>query len=226
VARDYAKANPGQAADYLLADTFVRLRRLPDAEATLTKSLAATPSSNTVLKLAQVIAASGDVNKALRQHTSWLAKNANDIGVRQQYATLLLTAGKVTDARREYETVLKQQPDDPVSLNNLAWIIHKDQPARALEMASKSVRMLPQSAEMIDTLGWMKVLGNDQAEGLVLLQQAYDLAKENPQIGYHLAVALDKTGKREQAKTLLQSVLTKSSNFEGANEAKDLMARW
>jgi putative PEP-CTERM system TPR-repeat lipoprotein len=225
-ARDYVRTNPGPAADLLLANTFVRLRRLTEAEATLTKRLATTPSASTAVQLGRVIAASGNKNKAIGQYAAWIAKNPNDTAVRQEYATLLLGAGKTADARREYETVLKQLPDDPVSLNNLAWIIQKDQPARALELAAKSVRILPRSAEMIDTLGWMKIQGSDQAGGLALLQQAYDLAKNNPQIGYHLAIALDKTGKRQEAKTLLQSVLTNSPNFDGAAEAKQMVARW
>jgi thioredoxin-like negative regulator of GroEL len=59
-----------------------------------------------------------------------------------------------------------------------------------------------------------------------LLQRAHDLDSQNPEIGYHLAVALDANGKRVEAKTLLMSVLQANPKFDGVEDAKQLVARW
>jgi len=225
-ARAFGTAYPGLAANQLLADTFIRLRRFDEATDILTKSQVSNPESRVAIQLSLLAVATGNPNKGLDLLSGWLAKNPNDPDARRQYATMLLSTGKVDAARKEYETALKLRPDDPVTLNNLAWIIQKDEPDRAIELASRSVRIAPRAAELIDTLGWMKVQGSDQQGGLALLQRAYGIDKENPQIGYHLAVALDKSGKRAEAKSLLQSVLTKTPNFDGATEAKQLIARW
>ena len=59
-----------------------------------------------------------------------------------------------------------------------------------------------------------------------LLKRAYELSSDDPEIGYHFAVALDATGKRPEAKTLLKSVLAKNPKFDDAQNAPQLLARW
>jgi Flp pilus assembly protein TadD len=225
-ARAFGMAHPGPDADLVLANAYIRLKRMNDASTVLTKSLAAKPDARILTRAAQVTAAMGDTKKALGLYTNWLAKNPADSEIRTQYGTLLLSSGNTANAKKEFETVLKQKPDNAVAMNNLSWIIQKEDPKRALELATRSVQISPRSPEMIDTLGWMKLNGADQPGALKLLQRAHDLDGNNPQIGYHLAVALDKSGKRPEAKALLQAVLTKNSTFDGAEEAKQLITRW
>ena len=61
---------------------------------------------------------------------------------------------------------------------------------------------------------------------LPLLQRAHDLDPNGAAIAYHLALALDGTGKRPEAKTLLQSTLAKNPKFLGAENAREVLARW
>lgn len=225
-ARAYGTKYPGTDADLLLAETYIRLKRTDEAVAVLTKSLAAKPDNRAAIRLSQVQVTAGDASKALKTMSDWLAKYPNDLDVRQQYASLLLITGNSPAAKREFETVLKSRPDDAVALNNLGWIIQKDDPTRAIALVSHAVNIAPRTAEIVDTLGWMKVQGPDRPGGLKLLQRAHTLDKDNPQIGYHLAVALDQAGKRNDAKTLLQSVLARNPRFEGVEEAKKLVASW
>ena len=72
----------------------------------------------------------------------------------------------------------------------------------------------------------MKLQRQDLQGALPLLQRAHDLDSQNPEIGYHLAVALDANGKRTEAKTLLVSLLQNNPKFEGVEDAKQLIARW
>jgi Flp pilus assembly protein TadD len=78
----------------------------------------------------------------------------------------------------------------------------------------------------MDTLGWIKLQHRDLGGALPLLRHAHDLKPNDPEIGYHLAVALDATGKRADAKELLKGVLVKNPKFDDALEAQQLMARW
>ena len=72
----------------------------------------------------------------------------------------------------------------------------------------------------------MKLQRHDNVGALALLDRAHAIDANNPEIGYHYAVALDATGKREAAKTLLKAVLERSPGFEGAADARQLVARW
>ncbi|MGH9591568.1 MAG: tetratricopeptide repeat protein, partial [Bryobacteraceae bacterium] len=64
------------------------------------------------------------------------------------------------------------------------------------------------------------------AGALPLLQRAHGLQSSDPEIAYHLALALDATGKRDDAKALLKAVLARNSNFSDARNAQELLARW
>jgi tetratricopeptide (TPR) repeat protein len=76
-------------------------------------------------------------------------------------------AGDYEASRRHYETVLKTQPNDPLSLNNLAYLLakHLDGEAEALPMAQRAVEQatiragvgaVAQRANVLDTLGYVQ----------------------------------------------------------------------
>ena len=78
----------------------------------------------------------------------------------------------------------------------------------------------------MDTLAWLKFQGHDTEGALSLLSRAHDLDQDNPEIGYHFAVALDAGGKRAEAKQMLKSIVDAKSNFSDRAEAEQLLARW
>ena len=111
-------------------------------------------------------------------------------------------------------------------MNNLGWLIQKDDPNRALTMVALANKISPESAYIADTLGWLKYQRKDHEGALPLLQRAHDIDTASAPISYHLALALDATGKRAEAKSLLKATLEKSK-FDGSDDAarvEDLVA--
>lgn len=223
---DFAVAYPGTDADLLLANVLVNLKRNSEAISVLTKSLATKPNGAVAVRLGQVLMSTGNSKKALAVLTSWLATNPNDAGVRREYAGLLIVAGDQAGARREFEKVLGQAPNDPVALNDLAWLIQKENPARAISMASHAAKLAPRASDIADTLGWLEFQGKDRQAALSDLQRAHDLDSNDPEISYHLALALDAAGKRADAKALLRSLLSRNVNFADIESARQLSAHW
>ena len=78
----------------------------------------------------------------------------------------------------------------------------------------------------MDTLGWLKFKRGDIQGALLILRHAHKLASGDGETAYHLAVALDATGRRAEAKTMLQSVIAKGLEFNDRDNAKQLLARW
>ncbi len=95
-----------------------------------------------------------------------------------------------------------------------------------MALVSQAAKIQPQSAAILDTLGWLKWQNNAKDEALDLLQRAHGLAGNDPDITYHLVVALDGTAKRDQAKTLLNQLLSSGAKFEDIADAKQLAAKW
>ena len=92
------------------------------------------------------------------------------------------------------ESLLTLIPDDPALLNNLAGLYHLTGDKRARAYAEKAYKLAPRHPIMLDTFGWILVATDDAERGLTLLRQAFTRAADNPEVLYHLAVALQRTG--------------------------------
>ncbi len=225
-AHDYALAHPGAEGDLLVTNTLTRLNRADEANKFLASRFSANPNRLLAQQMSGNALAAGDRKKAAAILVDWLKRSPQDFDIRLQYASLLSQSGETLSARKELEALLKQRPEDPTILNNLGWNLRDDDPDRAISLVSLAVKVAPDAAPIMDTLGWLKFLRRSDLQGaLVLLRRAHELAPVNGSIGYHLAVALEGTGRRAEAKAVLQSVIDKDMKFSERNSATQLLAR-
>ena len=178
----------------------------------------------------QVIQAGGgeelrtlDKSVALKSLSDYSAAHPNDKLVKKQYAILLLGFGEIDKAQIAYEKLVRDDPTDAVALNNLSWLVVKNDPVRALSLARRAVNADPASANNLDTLGTMQMNRSDFQGAVVSLQKAHDMQPDNPEMHYHLAIALEATGQRGQSEVILQS-LVKRGGFSDLEAAKNLLA--
>jgi Flp pilus assembly protein TadD len=225
-ARAYLDLHPGPVADLLVAGTLILLKRDSEAEALLENSINANPDRNLALGLAGLEMKLGKAKRAVEVLSRSVAKNPDDFGLRREYASLLMETGDRTGAKREFKTLLKRRPEDSLVLNGLAVLIQEDDAPRALSLMSVAAKIAPRSAEILDGFGWMKFRRHDAAGALPLLQRAQTLKPTDPEVSYHYALALDATGKRDAAKTLLKAVLARNPGFNDASNAQHLLAGW
>lgn len=80
----------------------------------------------------------------------------------------------------------------------------------------------------MDSLGWVKLkqTKKDVAGALDLLNRAHSIRPSDDEIAYHLAVALDASGKRDAARQLLKATLAKNSKFADRADAVALDKNW
>jgi Tfp pilus assembly protein PilF len=121
------------------------------------------------------------------------------------------------------ENVLKQKPNNPVALNNLAWAYQQEKDPRALDTAEQAFKVAGDNPGVMDTLGWMLVEQGNTARGLPLLQKASGLAPDAPEIRYHLAVGLNKSGDKQGARKELDKLLAQNKPFAQIEEARALL---
>ncbi len=164
-----------------------------------------------------------DKEVALKSLSDYSAAHPANSLVKKQYAILLLGFGELPQARAAYEKLVRDDPSDAVALNNLAWLVAKDDAGRALSLAQRAVKADPASANNLDTLGTMQMSRSDFRGATASLRKAHDMAPDNPTISYHLAVALEGTGERAQSQALLQAVV-KRGGFGDLEAAKNLLA--
>ena len=225
LARAFQSSSPGSAADVLLASTLERARRRDEAIAVLSKSLSDRPNAGVLIQLARLVQAS-DPARAGNLMSGWLAKNPADLAVRMEYANVLMQQQNNAQATAQFQTLLKQDPNNVVALNNLGWLLQTSDPKRALTMLTLAQKIAPNSPDITDTLGWVKLQQKDAAGALALLNKAHASKPGDGEITYHLVVALDANGQRDAARQLLKTLLASGVKFQDLPAANKLAADW
>jgi Flp pilus assembly protein TadD len=134
--------------------------------------------------------------------------------------------GNVADAQQRYRKVLQLNPRSAVAANNLAWLYAEqggDLDA-ALQLAQIAKEQLPNDGAVNDTLGWI-YYKKDQANSAIGPLKACILGNpKNVFCHYHLGLVYAKTGDTQQAKAALQAALGISATFDGASDARVILA--
>jgi Flp pilus assembly protein TadD len=225
LARAFQSSNPGSASDVLLAGTLERTRHRDEAIAVLNKSVSDRPNAGVLIQLARLVQAN-DPARAGNLMSGWLAKNPADLTVRVEYANVLMQQQNNAQATAQFQTLLKQDPNNVVALNNLGWLLQTSDPKRALSLLMQAQKIAPNSADIADTLGWVKLQQKDAAGALALLNRAHASKPGDGEITYHLAVALDANGQRDAARQLLKTLIASGVKFQDLPAANKLAADW
>lgn len=223
VAKEWQAKHPKSFAGDLIAANILALQgNYKDAASAAEQAYGKEQSSVTAIALAKTRLTLGDGAGAASGLQEFLKSSPKDAPARELLASLHISARQYDKAITESEEVLKVQPANPIVLNNLAWLYSQKRDPRALEYAERAHASAPNAPAILDTLGYILVQKGDIERGLPLLRKAYDDSKKAPEIGYHLAVALEKSGQAGEARSLLEAVLNNPASFDEKAEAKKL----
>ncbi len=165
----------------------------------------------------------GEHDKAIAPLMRWLEANPDDHRAMMLLAGAYQKAGQADRAAGQYEEVLKRQPDNVIALNNLAWSYVENNDKRALALAEKAHELAPDAAPILDTYGWVLVKNGRVQRGLEILRRATERAPQLHEAGYHLAVALEGAGRREEARGVLERLLSRDEEFPSRERAQTLL---
>ena len=224
IARQIQKQLPKQAVGYSLEGDLMMLQQKPaDAVKPYDQALAAGGNGGVLLKLHEALTKSGKTKDADARVAAWLKAHPQDNAVRLHFATLSMAGNNNKGAIEQFQTILKQDPNNVGALNNLAMAYYQDKDARALEYAEKANAAAPNNPAVMDTLGYILVQGGDVKRGLPLLEKAAAAAPNAVAIRFNLAQAQVKAGDKENARKSLEEVIAKGGTSPKVEEAKALL---
>jgi predicted Zn-dependent protease len=225
-ARAFAGEDPGNPLyDIVSAELYEKAGRRDDAVDLLEKAVAGRPSADALIAaLSGLYARTGDPGKAEAVLNTRLKSDPKDMAIRSRLASLYLEQKKYDDAIAEYTRVVAEGAGDPAMLNNLAWLYQqKGDLAKAHRLAEQAVAAAPRASLLEDTLGWILVAQGEADKALTYLSVANLLAPKNPEIQYHLAVALNRLGRAADAQAMLETLLGSGATFSDKAEAEKLL---
>lgn len=183
------------------------------------------PDTALLMKLYQGLKQTIQNEKAFDLLSQWTKKHPKDLVPIAALAEEQLQQGEFKEAQKHYETLLIQYPNEAQFLNNLAYIYFSNGNSKALSYAEKAQQLAPEQASSNDTLGWILVNTGKVEDGLHYLRSAHSHMSQNLEIRYHIAVALDKLDRKEEAKQELEQVLKSNEPFNGLEQAKALLEK-
>ncbi len=226
LARQIQEQHPQSQQGYLLeGDIHMGERAYADAAQSYAAGYSRQQTAELTVKLYQARARLGDMRSAREPMEAWVADHPEDLRVRRVLAQAYLQAGESEAAIEQYQVVVKAQPKDIVTLNNLAWLLHEQNDPGALAIAQQAHDLAPDNMEIADTLGWLLLDRGDPARGLALIQQAASKMPHLSSIRYHLAVALMKNDREDAARKELERLLRDHKDFPEAEDARVLVLR-
>ncbi len=124
-AREFAASDPGNNIyDLVSAELYENAGRAGDAVALLEKATTARPADDGLaVALFQLFTRMGDFTKAETVLTSRLQTDPNNSAAGSALAPLYLVTGRPDDAKKLYNELLSQRPDDVAALVGLAGIV-------------------------------------------------------------------------------------------------------
>ena len=224
LATDLAQAHTDASfADELRGDVAAARQAPIEASEAYALAYRKTASAQLARKLYQSRLQTGDTESALAALERWLEAHPEDVSTRSLFAQALISAGRHPQALDEYLVAIEHQPANVAALNNIAWLYQEQgNYSEGVKYAERAHQLIPNRPEVIDTLGWLLVLNGETNRGLVLLQEARIKAPHIPDIQYHLAVALEKVGRKDEARKELNRLLKSNKAFPERDKAEAL----
>ncbi|MBM0106194.1 PEP-CTERM system TPR-repeat protein PrsT [Steroidobacter sp. S1-65] len=205
----------------LEGEVYSALRRYEDAARSFDAASALRPSSELAIKSYQARLA-GKLPDAIAPLERWSRDHPDNPGFNAVLADAYIKLGERQKAVQLYQRILERQPNSVAALNNLAWLYYELHDERALTTARRAYALAPQSAAIMDTLGWILVERGFVTEGLTLLERAAT-PKAGPEIQYHYAAALARSGAKDRARQRLSELLGNETTFASREAAQRLL---
>lgn len=218
------KHNPSSPAGFVLeGDVFIAQKQYPQAAKLYEKAFSLGKSGALAIKLHNALRLAGNGKEAEARLLQWAKEHADDLGARNALAESFMQDGRYSMAVEQYQYLLSKNPKNPATLNNLAWLYGQLKDPRAVGYAEQANKLAPGNPNVLDTLGWALVEQGKVNQGLEHLRSALVKAPDVPDIRYHLAVALFKSGDKVMARRELEHALDSGHSFVQERDARSLL---
>jgi len=226
IAQQMQVQSPKSPVGFVLeGDVQMGQRKFTDAQRSYEKAFALRKGTLIAIKLYQARGFAGDISRAEAGLLQWLREQPDDVVARSRLAQAYMQSGRNKQAIQQYEVMLRNNPKNILLLNNLALLYQKEQDPRALATAEQAVNLDPRNASILDTLGWILVEQGKAGRGVEVLEKASSAAPKDPEIGYHYAIALAKSGENAKARKQIEALLSSGRKFPQEEQAKALLKK-
>jgi predicted Zn-dependent protease len=223
-ARAMQKQRPNESLGLAVeGDLEMQARRHDKAAQAYRASLRGLPSSDVAIRLHQALMAGDAKAQALAHQAAWLKSHPKDVAFAFYLGDAALVRGDHAEALLHYKAVLAIDAEHVASLNNVAWLLHRQKQADALAYAEKANKLRPGQPPFMDTLAGILADSGQLSRAISLQKEAVDLAPGLAQHRLHLAKLYIQAGQKSAARTELGRLAELGDKFSAQAEVKQLL---
>ncbi len=205
-----ARAPDNQGLLLMTANAHASVKDYARAEELLVKAIEGnTASLGAYSMLGRLYLAQKRLDAARSQFEKLAARQEKPVAALTVIGTIDMLQNRTADAQRTFERVLTFDPKAGVAANNLAWLYLENGGSLdlALNLAETAKAALPNAPEVDDTLGWAYYKKDRLPAAITALRRSLELDPKNPTTLYHLALAYEKSGERQEARQVMTRYL-------------------
>lgn len=188
------------------------------------KALKLAPNASDVaVKLHSVQLVAQKKREADAMATSWLSSHPKDLTFRLYMGDRAVAANDLKAAEGHYQKALDLQPNNPLTLNNLAWVAGKLGRKDALSLVEKADKLAPNNPAILDT--WATLLASEKnfKQAVEVQKRALQLQPEVPLYKFNLAQIQIQFGDKAGAKSNLQALKQLGDKFNRQAEVDKML---
>ncbi|MBF0502600.1 MAG: tetratricopeptide repeat protein [Candidatus Riflebacteria bacterium] len=178
-----------------------------------------------LLALSMAQEQAGHLTEAVKTASEAISINPHEALLWSRKGDLLLTSDHPDEAIESYRTSLKIKPDDPRTLNNLAFTmveLNRDLPA-ALDLAKESVAKQPGFVYNTDTLAWALYKNGRTAEAFESIKELKNPTFPSTEIEFHYLAIANELGLVENATEAFSKLLANPRVHDNPTLEKEIM---
>lgn len=192
------------------AHVLARMGRLDDARQLMQQLRDSFPQLAVQFYLAEgeMLINTGHNEAALELYSNALTTDGDNVDLLYGRSLAYERLRKVELAEHDLRRILEQQPQDARTLNALGYmlIVHTDRLEEAQDLIARAIRLEPDDAAIIDSMGWLQYKLGRPREALAWLKKAYAQLPD-PEVAAHLGEVLWVLDEREQARSVWETAL-------------------
>ncbi|HQS57877.1 MAG: hypothetical protein B7Y56_05745 [Gallionellales bacterium 35-53-114] len=218
--QEYRQVKEG---DYLfqsqlrIAYLLVKANKLNEAREVLHKTTARNNQQR-----AQLILTEGQILRDAQQYSTAFKVLSKELEKQPGHPDLLYEAAMTADKLGKHAVfedmlrkLIKIQPDHAHAYNALGYSLleRRERLAEAMQLVEKAYQLEPESAAIMDSMGWGYYLTGNQARSVEFMRRAYAVFPD-PEVAAHLGEVLWQQGARDEAKNIWLENLKKNPDSE------------
>ena len=172
-----------------------------------------------IVQRAALLSANDDERGALAELDEGIERYPDSVELRMARVFLLERTDRVDASVKELRQLLKERPGDPRHPERARLHARRSHASydEAHGLIESALVQTPDSAAVLDSMGWVLYRQERPQEALPYLKRARELASD-PEIDLHLGEVLWATGEQDEARKTWQAALERSPEFEKLRE--------